>query len=432
MADINARLHDGEVALTRHVRVEVTGSSAENGALVIRNRAGGEILVRWPRHALYAVTATRNLLRIGTSDGAHENARLTIEGPDDVAALYDALPTLKAKQIAHRGAQGRTLMLATAALGSVIGAFVLGVPLIASQIVDLIPTAWERDFGDRIVGQVEDVMTDGRGALARCDTAPGSLANQAIARFVGAATEGLDTSVKVRVAVVRNPVPNAFALPGGQVYYFSSLLAASPDRNAFAGVLAHEMGHAIERHGMEQVVATAGTGLLVGLVVGDVFGISPALFVGQQIINSRFSRVNELAADRFALNVAQRLKFDPAPMADLLQTIAADSAGSRAMSLVASHPLTDEREAFLKEGATAEQAGSSFFSDSEWAAIRAMCQSTAARNRARNEAQTGSPAPERRPAETGQAPAPTGNSTAPATPKTGKGAKNSKGSKNGS
>ncbi|NOZ31843.1 MAG: M48 family metallopeptidase [Alphaproteobacteria bacterium] len=373
MADIRARLHDGEVARTRQVIVEVAGSSPETGTLIIRDQASAEVYARWPRHALFAVTASKTLLRIGTTTGAHQNARLTIEGAADVAALFDTLPTLAAKQKANRAAQGRMLVIATAALGSVIAAFVFGVPLISRQIVALIPTAWERDFGDRIVGQAEEFFAQGSGTLERCDPRPGSEANRAIARFVAAATAGVDTGIDIRVDVVRNPVPNAFALPGGQVYYFSSLLEASSNSNAFAGVLAHEIGHAIERHGMEQVVATAGTGLLVGLVVGDVFGISPALFVGQQLINTRFSRDHELAADQFALGVAQRLEFDAGAMATVLQAVAADDVASRAMSLIATHPLTDEREAVLAAGVGPDLAGKTFFTPNEWTAIQLMC-----------------------------------------------------------
>ena len=46
---------------------------------------------------------------------------------------------------------------------------------------------------------------------------------------------------------------NAFALPGGQVFITRALFDDLPTEGQLAGVLAHEIGHVIERHGNQQM-----------------------------------------------------------------------------------------------------------------------------------------------------------------------------------
>ncbi|MEX0860669.1 MAG: M48 family metallopeptidase, partial [Cucumibacter sp.] len=206
--------------------------------------------------------------------------------------------------------------------------------------------------------------------LARCDTGPRSPANQAIARFVKRTLAGTATPFEVNVDVVRSDIANAFALPGGHVYYFSALIEESPDGDAFAGVLAHEIGHVVNRHGLENAIATAGSGLVVGMLLGDVTGFSVGAILGQALINSRFSREAEHAADLFAIETARRVGFDVHALGAVLRQIAADTGESRVLSLLSSHPLTEERAVLLDASPVT---GAHAFTPAEWRAIATMC-----------------------------------------------------------
>jgi len=53
--------------------------------------------------------------------------------------------------------------------------------------------------------------------------------------------------------VIDSREPNAFCLPGGKVAVFTGLLPLTPDDDALAAVLAHEIGHAVARHGAEKL-----------------------------------------------------------------------------------------------------------------------------------------------------------------------------------
>lgn len=368
MTAVEGRFVDGLVALVRPVAVEVSGGG-QAGALTIRDTQTGHRICEWPRAGLMAVPSDRNSLRIG-SEQADPAARLIVEGPDDVERLRAALPGLQSAHRQNRARQFRFIGAATGALAVAIVAFVFGVPLIANQVVALIPPQWESDLGDRVRPRIEEIFAGG-GVLRRCDADREAAGNRIIAAFVGRVLEGTGTPFEVRVDVVRSDIPNAFALPGGQIYYFSSLLEATDDPDAFAGVLAHEIGHVVGRHGMQNVVSSAGTGVLIGLLLGDVTGLSVGAMVGQQVVNSRFSREAERAADQFAIAAAERLGFDIGALGRALQHIAADSAYDRSMSLISSHPLTDARAELLQSPA-GETAGA--FTAKEWRAIQLLCE----------------------------------------------------------
>jgi len=49
--------------------------------------------------------------------------------------------------------------------------------------------------------------------------------------------------------VLRDPIPNAFALPNGSIYVHTGLLAVLENEAQLAGVLAHEETHVLNRHG---------------------------------------------------------------------------------------------------------------------------------------------------------------------------------------
>jgi Zn-dependent protease with chaperone function len=254
----------------------------------------------------------------------------------------------------------------------VIFAYLFGVPLLADQLVTLVPPAWEQRIGDTAATQIEASLTDGKGFVA-CEPDRNSPANRAIANFVDRAFEGLNSPFDPVVTVTRTEIPNAFALPGGRAYYFSALLQASRTPDEFAGVLAHELGHIYYRHGMESLIASSATGLLVGFVLGDMTGISVAGAIGSSLIDNRFSRRAEAQADSFAGVTANRLGYSPKGLVDLLDRVAKDDEFTRALALFSNHPLTDDRRRALEAFTTPDAPSMNAFTDAEWQAIRDMC-----------------------------------------------------------
>lgn len=368
--EIVARYQDGQIAETRDVVCRIDPSAARDN-LVITDLETRRELDRWNGMEVFPLHARKHELRIGVR-GRPYGARLFVSGYEASRALHALLPALAHRRRQERGRQVRAMGLATAALVSVVFAYIYGVPLIARNVVALVPPEWEEQLGETVVVQIADALHDEAG-FELCDPDPTSLANRAIARFASAAVSGTGTPFTPNIQVIRTSIPNAFALPGGHSFYFSALLEQTETPDEFAGVMAHELGHVVHRHGMEQLISTSATGLLIGFILGDMTGLSVAGGIGAALIDSRFSREAEHEADRFAIDVARRMAFQPAGLAVLLERISADDEMTKALALLSTHPLTSERRAVLETLTVTDASLAPAFTEAEWRAIKTMC-----------------------------------------------------------
>jgi len=367
-----ARYSDGAVAASRDVVLAIDESLARP-ELIIADQLSYDEIDRWPLDRVFSVPSHRSELRVGV-EGRPAGARLVFTGAEAMTVAHSIFPELPRHRRREAGRQLRILGFSTLALASVVVAYVVGVPLIANRVTAVVPAEWEARLGDAAQGQIMQII-GAEGGFAVCDTDPQSLANRAIARFTAEVMEGTNSPFEPQIRVVKSDVPNAFALPGGSAFYFSALLEKTESADEFAGVMAHELGHVVHRHGMEGLIASSATGLLVGFVLGDMTNISVAAAIGATLIDSRFSREAEREADRFAAETALRLGFDPAALATLLERIAGDDRMSQSLAFLSTHPLTAERRAALEQVAreTAATPHDPVFSAAEWQAIRSMC-----------------------------------------------------------
>jgi Zn-dependent protease with chaperone function len=368
--EFTARYQDGAVAEIRDV-ICIIDLASDPVMLAILDGKTREIVDRWPAEECHLLHTRMMELRIANRQRP-AGARLAVTGIEGMRNALGVLPKLHQHQRADGWKQARILTLATAALFSVIVAYLFGIPLLADRLVAYFPPEWEIKIGATAAAQIEASLTEGKGYTI-CDTNPNSVGNLAIARFTEAAFAGLNSPFTPSVTVIRSDIPNAFALPGGQAYYLSALIQASRSPDEFAGVLAHELGHVYFRHGMQTLIATSTTGLLVGFVLGDMTGLSVAGAIGSSLIDNRFSRQAEAQADDFAGKTAQRLGFSASGLVDLLDRVAKDDAFSRALALFSNHPLTDERRAALEAFAADEKGLKPAFTGAEWQAIKDMC-----------------------------------------------------------
>jgi predicted Zn-dependent protease len=133
-----------------------------------------------------------------------------------------------------------------------------------------------------------------------------------------------DTYIRYRFFVVRDIETNAFALPDGQVYVNSGLLAGLENEAQLAGVLAHEVHHTAGHHGIlsyrsarRKVIAGSILGPLT-LGVGDYF-LAMSVF--------GYSRDLEEEADRLGLKRMLTAGYDPRQVPRMLQILAQDPEG---------------------------------------------------------------------------------------------------------
>lgn len=135
--------------------------------------------------------------------------------------------------------------------------------------------------------------------------------------------------------------PNAFALPGGTIVMTDELVdLVDGDLPVIVGVLAHELGHVQQRHGMRMVVQVGALGALTSVVLGDfstLLATAPVV-LGQ----AAYSRDAEREADAHAVKVLRQADISPAVMVKFFEKIAAFQRGKGAASAGASAPSRGE------------------------------------------------------------------------------------------
>lgn len=136
--------------------------------------------------------------------------------------------------------------------------------------------------------------------------------------------------------------PNAFALPGGTVVITDQLVEGFGDPDVIAGVLAHEIGHVVEDHGLRQLYRALGFYVLVALIAGDTGPIlEDVLLEGGVLMNLSFSRAHESAADTFGLRLAETAGYDPAGLLAFFEAL--PGAGTSGTGWLSTHPAPTER-----------------------------------------------------------------------------------------
>ena len=143
--------------------------------------------------------------------------------------------------------------------------------------------------------------------------------------------------------VVDTKEVNAFALPGGNLYVLRGLVHSARHTEEVAGVLAHEVGHAVLRHGVRRIARQAGIGMALALVVGSQEGVVDTLITGAaQLQSLRFDRDEEREADRFGLELCARAGIDPKALGEFLGRLP-DGASVGAPEWLSTHPSSAAR-----------------------------------------------------------------------------------------
>jgi len=144
---------------------------------------------------------------------------------------------------------------------------------------------------------------------------------------------------------------NAFAAPGGQIYFYTGLFLAAGNQAAVMGVLAHEIAHVTERHGAKQMVAQYGVETVLQMALGTDEGSWTSLLadLGTTGALLSYSRDDETEADIVGLDILVDAGYDPTPFADFFAVLGAEEGEDNFLSFLSTHPAAGERAEELKE-----------------------------------------------------------------------------------
>jgi beta-barrel assembly-enhancing protease len=154
-----------------------------------------------------------------------------------------------------------------------------------------------------------------------------------------------DKRFEFKVSVQRNKEVNAFAAPGGLIVVYTGLIAEAGSADEVAGVLAHEMAHATNRHSMRQMLYAGGLLPLAGMLIGQPDAAALFQSLGQ-LSELKFSRTQEEDADRTGFDTLVAAGISTEGMARFFDRLAAVSGAPP--SFLSTHPSSVDRAAAIR------------------------------------------------------------------------------------
>ena len=155
---------------------------------------------------------------------------------------------------------------------------------------------------------------------------------------------------------------NAFALPGGQIFITAALLEKLKTTGQVAGVLGHEIGHVVGRHGAEHLAKAQLTQGLTGAAVIAAYdpnnprstqaSAAIAMMIGQ-LINMKFGRDDELESDKLGVQYMVEAGYDPRSMIKVMEVLREASQGGAPPEFFSTHPNPDRRIERIEEAIAA-------------------------------------------------------------------------------
>ena len=178
---------------------------------------------------------------------------------------------------------------------------------------------------------------------------------QHVAQAVAMASDRPSVYRGYHVQILKSDEVNAFAAPGGFIFVTTGLLKLVRSEDELACVLAHEVAHVAQKHGLKTIKASRLTSAfaVLGTEAAKNYSSSQVaqltdVFKGtvDDVVNSLvvdgYSRDKEYEADKFGAQYARSANYDPGALPAFLRRMdAAGAAGAGGM--FKTHPKASKR-----------------------------------------------------------------------------------------
>lgn len=168
-------------------------------------------------------------------------------------------------------------------------------------------------------------------------------------------------NLKYTFRVVDSDVINAFAVPGGYVYFTRGIMAHFNNEAQFAGVLGHEIGHITYRHTVSQQSRQmlSQIGLIGAMIVKPELGqFAQQASQGLQLLMLRYDRGAESESDEVGVEYSSKIGYDAREMAKFFTTLQRqqEKSGQQIPEFLSTHPDPGNRQVRVNQLAQKYQA----------------------------------------------------------------------------
>ena len=354
---------DGRTAARRSVSILLEGEG------LVVEADDGTLLRVWALGELRLIDEPGAAGPVRLTSAREPAARLSVYEHTTGGTFLEALPQAPGRL----GAGGPVRWRRVAALALAGAAALAGVTLAAPRLLDglarLVPADFERALGESVARDLLRLAAPGHGGGGFCGGSPGVAALERLSGRLGAS---VTTPHPFRVRVADADMVNAFAAPGGHIVLMRGLIdeARSPDE--VAGVLAHEMGHVIERHPMKGLIRHLGLSAIIDAFVGDSSSlVEAAAELGGVLVTLSYGRAAEAEADGSAVALLTAAGMRTDGLAAFFGRLAEKESSSPGIAgFLSTHPPSEARARAIDGPAGAAKDA---MTEKDWEGLRAIC-----------------------------------------------------------
>lgn len=228
------------------------------------------------------------------------------------------------------------------ALAAALTLTILGSWFFMQNSYHLVPKSWDKKIGD----QAET------GLKQFGDTCSSPQTVKDLKKFMPYLVPG-DSDYKYEIQIVKSPVENAFAMPGGRISVFSETIRKAQNYEELVGILAHEAGHVERRHGMQQLSQYLTIRVVLALAFGmtdDATMVSTLADTGALLLLLKNSRDHERDADHYAAEKLAHAGISSKAIRKFFERISKEHAKEieKVPSFVLTHPNDKDRVRFFE------------------------------------------------------------------------------------
>ncbi|THU40713.1 M48 family metallopeptidase [Niastella caeni] len=159
-----------------------------------------------------------------------------------------------------------------------------------------------------------------------------------------------ETGYPVQITVVESNDMNAFAIPGGHIVVYSSILDNMKTPEELAALLGHEASHVALRHSLRNIFRDLARSMFIALIVGNESGVTSVVVNNaNQLKQLEYSRALETEADNNGLQLMSKNNINVQGMVRLMNMLQKESGGSEPASFLSTHPVFKDRIQNIEE-----------------------------------------------------------------------------------
>ena len=152
-----------------------------------------------------------------------------------------------------------------------------------------------------------------------------------------------DTEFNIDAYVANSDQLNAFALSGGKIVIFSSLLEKLENKEQLVALIGHEVAHIEKRHVLKNVSRNVSGAIFISILFGDVNSVTAVLADNAHMFSQlSFSRSLEKEADIYGLEIMKQNNVDLNGMPELFKLLKRET-DIDIPSYLSNHPMLKNR-----------------------------------------------------------------------------------------